>query len=129
MPAGVTASNIRNNRKKQQQQSVGFVAINDNLTSNENNSPYGSDALIGFGPGGGRRVGWAYTIVENIFYYISLIIFARCVQYMLWKTFHKELYFNEIFQKIKFWIFDKYYSSNPVTGNITICKYSTYVKK
>ena len=59
MPAGVTASNIRNNRKKQQQQSVGFVASNDNLTSNENNSPYGSDALIGFGPGGGRRVGWA----------------------------------------------------------------------
>ena len=59
MPAGVTASNIRNNRKKQQQQSVGFVASNDNLTSNENNSPYGSDALIAFGPGGGGRVGSA----------------------------------------------------------------------
>ena len=53
MPAGVIASNVRNNRKKQnQQQGVKFVDGGESTALNEINSLHGSEAFINR-----RRVG------------------------------------------------------------------------
>ena len=58
MPAGVTASNIRNNRKKLNQlQGPGNVGVNDSSEHNDFGSFIGSEGALGVGPGGRRRVG------------------------------------------------------------------------
>ena len=58
MPAGVTASNIRSNRKKiNQQQGAGIVGSSDSTAHNDISSLNGSHGAFGGGAGGKRRVG------------------------------------------------------------------------
>ena len=71
MPAGVTASNIRNNRKRQnQQQGVGFAGVHEGKSLNEIHSINGSEEFLG----GRRRVG-------NTTVLFSLFGMFRCLMY------------------------------------------------
>ena len=76
MPAGITASNIRNNRKKlDQQQRVGFAGVNDGKALNEIHSINGSEEFIG----GRRRVG-IITVLFSPFWNVQMLdvlLFAR----------------------------------------------------
>ena len=75
MPAGVTASNIRNNRKKHnQQQGVGFVGVNEGKPLNETHSINGSEEFIG----GRRRVG-INLVLFSLFWniqFLGVLLFA-----------------------------------------------------
>ena len=72
MPAGVTASNIRNNRKKKnQQQGVEFSGVNEGKALNETHSINGSQEFLG----GRRRVG-NDTTLSSLFCNLKCLVYC-----------------------------------------------------